>query len=215
MKKLFFVILCILLVTGIGFTTEKTVNAMLPKTDNVDRNINDITYLSIREKIISGDKDISFRDFRLAYANSDFIKAGLTQTKLTEIADAIETQKPDQAKKLIEEYSILLFGEITFHKMAAEIYHAKSEFEKENFHANIYRQMLDSILLTGNGLTLYNSYELISFREENVVLDFLEYSISSRSTIMIDGQRYTYIKGQDRFGDRGRIYFNIDIPCTL
>ena len=172
----------------------------------------DATYRDLTARVKAGDFTVDFRTLRMACAKSSVCAPratpgdlGLMNLSVSErrFSDAME-----MANRLLDEGYINMEAHIAL----VQAYKELKQPEQAQFHTKVVTALLQSIVTAGDGKSTATAYEVMSFREELIVLGGKGWPPSSHSE--------SFTEGGHRYEKRTRqnpntltedvIFFNID-----
>jgi len=158
---------------------------------------------------------------------SDFFTLRMAYTKTKEYspyAETVERQRrirkylfssPDYKKAITIADSTLSsdYVDIKSHFYCTVAYDLLGDSLKAEFHAKIFRNLIGSIFLSGNGKSPKNAFIVICVGEEYSLLEALGLSVDEQALISQDGSYFDLLEVSDKEKKtRKKIYFNIDLP---
>jgi TonB family protein len=130
----------------------------------------DAAYLTLVERVKGGDFTIDFRSLRMACIKSSLCKPRGTGEELQAILQAEKDHLMNRLIGLEEARIEQGFVDIEAHAECSAAYAEISEPEKAKFHRDVVTALMRSILNTGDGKTKEKALEVISDREEYMML---------------------------------------------
>ncbi len=172
------------------------------------------TYEQILKRVKAKDKDVDFREFRIAYTKSDYYNPYEQNIKIRkEMSLALSDKKHEKALKLANEILERNYVDIEAHMVCLVVY---QDIKKENeyeYHAYVLDGLIGSIIKSGNGDSPKTAFEVICVREEYIILDILGYKTLKQSLIEKNGHKYDAMEVEEiKTKKKTTIYFNVDIP---
>ncbi len=172
------------------------------------------TYEQILKRVKAKDKDVDFREFRMAYVKSDYYNPYENKrNEKKKITKAIKNKDYEKAIKLTNEILETNYVDIEAHMfclVANKELDKKSEYE---YHGYVLDGLIGSIIKSGNGDSPKTAFEVICVREEYIILDILGYKTLKQSLIEKNGHKYDAMEVEEiKTKKKTTIYFNVDIP---
>ena len=97
--------------------------------------------------------------------------------------------------------------------LRAAAYRALRNIEKADEGRKLWRSLMDSILVSGDGKEFASAFRVISVEEEYAVLQVLGLNLVSQSLVERDRSEFDVMLVQDpESGKQFQLYFNIDLP---
>ena len=95
----------------------------------------------------------------------------------------------------------------------ASAYRALQNIAKADEGRQLWRSLMDSILVSGDGKEFASAFRVISVEEEFAVLQVLSLNLVSQSLVEHDRSEFDVMQVQDpKSGKQFQLYFNIDLP---
>lgn len=167
-------------------------------------------YAELVERVKKGDKNVDFRDLRIAYA--DWSGGPDTDPQKKAMTGALNSKKYDEALKNAD---VVLDGDYADMDAHFVEYIANRELhrtEQAEFHKYVLQGLLDSITHSGDGKSFETAYEVITVHEEYVILRFMGLMPSKQSTSEKNGHSYDVLENVNpKTNEKVTLYFNIDI----
>jgi hypothetical protein len=104
------------------------------------------------------------------------------------------------------------FTNIEAHMLAAFTHHKLGDSTRSRFHAAVYRGLLESVRLCGDGGSAETSYTVISTDEEYSLVRWLGLKSNGQTLVTSEGHSYDVIATVDpESEEEGAMFFNIDL----
>ena len=172
----------------------------------------DSQYQILVEKLKSGDRNVNFKELRLAYADSP----GGPDTDVQKKAMMVALNARDFAGALKNADVVLAgdYADMDAHFVAYIANRESNAAEQAEFHQFVLKGLLKSITDSGDGKTPQTAFQVIEVHEEYVLLHFMGVGLpESQSLIQRDGHSYDEIKFKEPKSQKdATLYFNVDIP---
>ena len=98
------------------------------------------------------------------------------------------------------------------HYIFSEIYGKQGNPQKQKFHVDVFFNLVDSVINSGDGKSPETAMTVIEIDEEYNVLDVLGFEKDSQTLIEKDGKRFDQISAKNpETGEVRDFYFNIDL----
>jgi len=161
-----------------------------------------------------GDTSIDYGRLRLSYMDSpEYKQAKDTSTEEKGMEAALGQKNFAEALKDAE---VVLASEYVNMDAQFVAYVANKELgsaDKADFHRDVFRGLVDSIMKSGDGKSAEKAWVVISVHEEYVVLRVLGFRPGEQSLLNQDGHAYDVMKVKNEaYGKEATFYFNVDIP---
>ncbi|MDQ7824928.1 MAG: ankyrin repeat domain-containing protein [Candidatus Eremiobacteraeota bacterium] len=163
-------------------------------------------------KVRKSDPTVDFTLLRKAYSRSSLYSPyDMQRLEDTKMVDALGNQ--GQWNKLLElTRHIFSYNpvEINSHFWSAFAHNKTGNAQMQQFHAYVYKGLLNSLQASGDGRSKETAYQVISIKEEYAVLENIEgLSLVGRQKIEDAASSYDVFEVQTQAG-RETVYFNID-----
>jgi hypothetical protein len=181
--------------------------AVPPQDISADR------YKNLLERVKKGDPSVDFLELRHAYADSPEYSSIEDSDESTKMFEAFN--RKDYAETLAHAQKVLDkdYVDIDAHHMSFLAYREMNDAEHAQFHQNIARNLIRSILSTGDGKSQKTAFEVISTSEEYVILKVLGLQPGSQSLIGENRHDYDRLEAVDPETHlKVTLYFNVDRP---
>jgi len=202
-RKIFTIILSLVVFTGCASVPSNT-GSEIGAYDN---------YVA---KLKSGDTNIDYMDFRIAYTKtSNYNPYGVfgSDEKKKKSLEYFEKKKFKKAVKTLEPVLDSDYTDIMAHFFLSLFYEELKNTDKANFHLSISRGLMRSIVESGSGKSAKEAMTVISVREEYVTLQGMGFSVKSQALVEDNGSAYDAMTVvDDETGEEKVFYFNVDIP---
>jgi len=185
-------------------TPELTIRAMRRATAE--------SYEDMLRKVKETDSGVSFREFRLAYADSSAYKPSSNPEARKSMFEALSAKEFAKAAELAEDILQDRFVDIYGHQVASVAYRELGDRAKAAVHGSIARELIRSIVESGDGNTPQTAMLLISEEEESVILQALELKIVAQELIDVEGHTFDRVEAMDSGDGMVTLYFNLDVP---
>jgi hypothetical protein len=181
--------------------------AVPPQDASADR------YKNLLEQVKKGDSSVDFLELRRAYADSpEYSGMGNTE-EADKMYEAFEGKDYAEALKHASKILDEDYVDIDAHNICFLAYREMHDAEHAQFHQNITRSLIKSILRTGDGKSQKSAFEVISTSEEYVILKVLGLQPGSQSVIGENGHNYDRLEAVDPETHlKVTLYFNVDRP---
>jgi hypothetical protein len=172
--------------------------ASAPSTPDRIRRSSAESYEAILAKVKTTDSGVDYKEFRLAYADSAGYKPNANPEIRNAMFAALSAKDHAQAIELAE--SILKDRYV-------DIYGAKS-----SIHGALARELMRSIVESGDGSTPESAMMLISEEEEAIILQALQLKVLRQDLMAENGHTYDKVETMDSNDVSMTLYFNLDVP---
>ncbi len=173
-------------------------------------------YSSLLIKVLKADKTVDFKDLRLAYTKTDEYDPYQYNFDMSVYEEMFDAFTDERYEKALTKAEIILennFLDIDSHIICAESYQKIGNTKQFEYHDFMARGLISSILDSGDGESPETAYEVISIREEKVILKVLGYQLLRTALITQEGHRYDAADVIDtKTNNKLKIYFNVDLP---
>ena len=168
-------------------------------------------YEDLLDKLKKGDTNIDYKTFRLAFTETKaFSPYGGSEVR-KQMNEALNKDDYKEALKIAEERLKTYYVDIDAHFVAHIAHKELGNTEKAEFHRDVARGLLESILNGADGKTAKTAYFVISIREEYIVMAYKDLRVSMQSLKMEDGHTFDVLSGTNpETKETGSFYFNID-----
>jgi hypothetical protein len=171
-------------------------------------------YAMLLASLKGGDTSIDYGRLRLSYMDSpEYKQAKDTSTEEKGMEAALGQKNFAEALKDAE---VVLASEYVNMDAQFVAYVANKELgsaDKADFHRDVFRGLVDSIMKSGDGKSAEKAWVVISVHEEYVVLRVLGFRPGEQSLLNQDGHAYDVMKVKNEaYGKEATFYFNVDIP---
>jgi len=171
---------------------------------------NKMSYDGMIQKIKTGDRNIDFRELRIAYADSS-VQPDTSEQKKKMFAE-LKAEKYADAIKSAEAVLNGDFADIDAHYVAFAANRALNNAEQADFHKWAFQGLVDSIMHSGDGKTMATAYEVVEVHEEYVVLRYLGLMPGEQSLLNQGAHSYDKMVAIDpKTNEKVQLFFNIDI----
>ena len=177
-----------------------------------DRPTEKPAYEVLVEKLRNGDKNIDFKQLRLAYAASSASRRDTDEQKRA-MTKALNSKNYLDALKNADIVLASDFVDMDAHFAEYVAQRELKNTEQAEFHQFVLRGLLDSITHSGDGKSEKTAYQVIEVHEEYVILRFMGLMPSKQSLSEKDGHSYDVMEVTDpKTEQKVTLYFNVDIP---
>jgi len=179
------------------------------------------TYRELVARVRGGDFAVDFRTLRMACARSNICEPRAKPDDLAAMNVAVAEPRLNDAADICEKLVNQGFINIEAHMVCGQTYSQLNKAEQSKFHMDVMTALLRSILDAGDGKTEATAYEVISVREEYIVLAAMGLpnfgnAGASRRTVAEGGHQYERweVRNPKTQADVV-VFFNIDaVPPT-
>lgn len=170
----------------------------------------DAHYSDLVTKLKHGDKDVSFKDLRLAYAESS--RGMDTDPQKKAMMAALNSKKFQDAIKNADSVLAGDYADMDAHFVEYIAYREVHDSEQSDFHKFVLQGLLDSITHSGDGKSFDTAFHVIEVHEEYVLLQFMGLMPSKQSMSEKNGHSYDVMEAMNpKSNEKVTLYFNIDI----
>ena len=170
------------------------------------------TYEDLLRKVKATDSGVSFREFRLAYADSAQYKPNsnpeLRKTMFGALSAKDYAKAAEVADAILEDRFVDIYG----HQVAAVAYRELGDRAKASVHGSIARNLVQSIVESGDGSSPETAMLLISEDEESVILQALSLKMVGQELLDQGGHTYDRVEAMEPGEGHVTLYFNLDVP---
>lgn len=170
------------------------------------------SYQDILRKVKQTDSGVSFLEFRLAYADSDDYKPGADPDTRNAMFGALNSKDYRRAAELAESILQDRYVDIYAHQAASVAYRELGDRAKATIHNGLARELVRSIVDSGDGQTPETAMMLISEDEETVVLQALQLKMVAQELMDVKGSTVDRVETVDTGEGHVTLYFNLDVP---
>jgi len=167
-------------------------------------------YDDLVAKLEAGDKNVNFKDLRLAYADSTGGPDTDPQKKAMMVA--LNSKNFEEALKNAD---IVLAGDYADMDAHFVEYVANRELhnaDRSDFHKFVLQGLLNSITGSGDGKSFETAFQVIEVHEEYVLLRFMGLMPSKQSFAKKNGHSFDVLEAVNpKSNEKVTLYFNIDI----
>ncbi|MBI4824543.1 MAG: DUF4919 domain-containing protein [Nitrospirae bacterium] len=174
----------------------------------------DKSYYTLLDKVKSFDRSVDFKALRLSYTEtSEYDPYNENTSETMAMFNALNSKQYKEAIKNALSILESSYVNIPAHIVLSISYRAIGDSGKSDFHDFVVKGLLDSIFDSGQGRSPESAYQVISIKEEYVILDVLGLEKKIQSLIVSGGHSYDRIEATNpKTGKTEVFYFNVDIP---
>ncbi|MGD0683380.1 MAG: DUF4919 domain-containing protein [Terracidiphilus sp.] len=171
-------------------------------------------YATLLASLKAGNTAIDYTRLRLSYMDSPEYKAAKDVSKSEDsMSDALNKKDYPAALKDAEAVLDSDYVNIDAHFVAFVANQEMGAMDKAAFHRTVFRGLINSILNSGDGLSMEKAWVVINVHEEYVILRVLGFKPSQQSLVNQNGHSYDVMKVKKADdGTDQTFYFNVDIP---
>jgi len=171
-------------------------------------------YATLLASLKAGNTAIDYTRLRLSYMDSPEYKAAKDVSKSEDsMSDALNKKDYPAALKDAEAVLDSDYVNIDAHYVALLANREMGAADKAEFHRAVFRGLINSILNSGDGLSMEKAWVVINVHEEYVILRVLGFKPSQQSLVNQNGHSYDVMKVKKADdGTDQTFYFNVDIP---
>ncbi|OQA14798.1 MAG: hypothetical protein BWY64_03109 [bacterium ADurb.Bin363] len=167
------------------------------------------SYIKLLERVKNLDETVDFKEFRLAYTetpeyNPYFVNDGNSDL----MNSALDNKQYEDAIKYAQTVLDKNYTDMDAHVVCKIAYKESGQQVESDFHDFVFKGLLKSILDSGDGKTPETAYQVISIREEYIILTVFGLTYDVQNLIDVKGHSYDMFNLK---GEQKEIYFNIDI----
>lgn len=168
-------------------------------------------YQTLLDRVKQGDTTVDFLELRRAYSDSpSFIDTGNSDDS-KKMYDAFNRKDYAGALKYAQKILDINYCDIDAQHTAYLAYRELNDAEHADFHHNISHNLIQSILRTGDGKSPETAMEVITVREEYVILIVMGLQPSKQSVVSSSGHQYDRMEATNpETHEKVVIFFNID-----
>ncbi|MEM7182372.1 MAG: DUF4919 domain-containing protein [Spirochaetota bacterium] len=175
------------------------------------QNLKNSRYSKIVQNAIDDPSSIDYQEVRQEYRKTSLFHPYHVPEPLQKLRELIEAKKYQESIAIVQRSMYAYFPEIELHYYAAIAYESKAMGEYAAWHRFVMSNLIDSVLQKKQGTTLEEAIEVISEREEYVVLNFFE--LENQSQKFLQKKQHAYdcfrVQPSSRYTS-GKIFFQID-----
>ena len=171
-------------------------------------------YEALLEKVKAGDTNVSFKELRIAYTESEgYAPYGGNSEGRKSMLAALKDKDYDKALGLAGTIFKQNYVDITAHLVSSIAYDELKNAERAKYHHGIVEGLIQSILKSGDGKSLETAYVVIATDEEYALFNVLGMKVVTQSLVHDKDHSYDKMDAVDRKTNQtATFYFNIDIP---
>ena len=170
------------------------------------------SYADILRKVKETDSSVNYKEFRLAYADSADYKPSADPQIRRAMFAAIAVKDNAKAAELAEAILKNRYVDIYGHQVAAVAYRELGDRGKSAVHGSLARELIRSIVESGDGNTPETAMQLISEEEEAIILQALDLKANKQELMDQDGHTFDRVDAVDSSDVTVTLYFNLDVP---
>ena len=179
--------------------------AQQPKQPEADK------YRALLERAKRGDPTVGFLELRRAYSDSpSFVDTGNgddSRRMFEAYARKDYSGALEYARKILD----INFCDIDAQQTAYLCYRELNDAERADFHHNLSRNLIQSILQSGDGKSPETAMEVITVREEYIILMVMGLRPTHQSLEASGGHQYDRMEATNReTQEKVTLFFNID-----
>ena len=194
--------------TAAGLTQAASLAAsQIPRTSKE-------SYDVMLRRVKETDSGVSFREFRLAYADSPYYTPSADGATRKAMFAALNAKDYAQALDLAERILKDRYVDIYAHQTASVAYRELDKRAEGSVHASLARELIRSIVESGDGNSPETAMLLISEEEESVILSALQLRMVSQELQDVDGHTYDRVEAMDSGDGSVVLFFNLDVPVA-
>lgn len=172
------------------------------------------SYEELLKRVKETDSGVSFREFRLAYADSSQYAASSDGATRKAMFAALNAKDYAKALELAELILKDRYVDIYAHQTASVAYRELGKRAEGSIHASLARELIRSIVDSGDGNSPQTAMLLISEEEESVILNALQLRMVSQELQDVDGHTYDRVEAVDSGDGTVVLFFNLDVPVA-
>lgn len=170
------------------------------------------SYQDMLRKVHETDSGIDYREFRLAYADTEDYKPSADPDLRSAMFGALSAKDYERAAGLAETILKDRYVDIYAHQVAAVAYRERGDRAKSTIHGSLARELVRSIVESGDGQSPETAMLLISEDEESVILQALQLKMVGQELIDVAGHTLDRVEAMDSGEGHVTLYFNLDVP---
>ena len=169
-------------------------------------------YAEILRRVKETDSGVNYKEFRLAYADSAEYKPSADPQIRRAMFAAIAVKDHSKAAELAEAILKNRYVDIYGHQVAAVAYRELGNRAQSAVHGSLARELIRSIVESGDGHTPETAMQLISEEEEAIILQALDLKANKQELMDLDGHTFDRVDAVDSSDVTVTLYFNLDVP---
>jgi Domain of unknown function (DUF4919) len=183
-----------------------------PPTDSTTaKKMTAADYEAMVKKVRDGDMSVDFQDMRLAFTETKQYSPYGGTTERTEMFSALREKNYEQALSLAEKRMKDYFIDLHAQYVAAVASKQLNKTEKAEFHAKVFKKMMDDIFKHGDGLTAKTAILAIGVPEQYFIMDYLGFQRVSKSLAREGSSIFDVHDAKNgETNETRKFYFNID-----
>ena len=171
-------------------------------------------YSTLLTKVKNGNTNIDFKAFRIAYTQTPLYNPYKVDDS-TQIIRAINEKDYPQMLKYADIILEKNFTDLDAHYASMIAYEKLGDQKRFNFHRTVLFKLLDSIIKSGDGKTPETALQVITIREEYMVMMILQLRQKSQAIKQIGDKSYDVFEVFDvKNNQPSSVYFDISIPYS-
>ncbi len=170
------------------------------------------SYEDILRKVKENDSGVVYREFRLAYAESAQYKPNADPEARKSMFAALSEKDFKKAAAVAETILKDRYVDIYGHQVASVAYRELGDRAKSSIHGSIARNLIQSIVESGDGNSAPTAMLLISEEEETIILQALSLKMVGQELMDEDGHTYDRVEAMEPGEGLVTLYFNLDVP---
>lgn len=173
-------------------------------------------YQALLNHLKNGDVKINFTELRMLFTQLPTYNPYQTMTELrdkeNQMWKAYKDGKYEEALQIGNSILEINYLRSMTHYIFSEIYGKQGDTQKQKFYEDVFFNLVDSIIRSGDGKSPETAMTVIDIEEEYNVLDVLGFEKESQTLIEKDGKRFDLISAKNpETGETRDFYFNIDL----
>jgi hypothetical protein len=207
------------LVSAIGLllsfcSIELPAQEAVPSSLQVIKRSTTQSYAEILQRVRETDAGVNYKEFRLAYADSAEYRPSADPQIRRAMFAAVSVKDYGRAAELAEAILKERYVDIYGHQVAALAYRELGDRGKSAVHGSLARELIRSIVESGDGNTPETAMQLISEEEESVILQALDLKPSKQELLDLGGHTLDRVDAADSNDVTITLYFNLDVPVV-
>jgi len=167
-------------------------------------------YNEIVAKLKAGDRNVDFKELRLAYA--DLTHAKDTDPQKKAMLAALNSKKYEDVLKNADIVLAADYADMDAHFVECIAQRELHNTEQSDFHKFALQGLLDSITKSADGKSFETAFQVIEVHEEYVLLRFMGLTPSKQSMSEKNGHSFDVLEAVNpKTSEKVTLYFNIDL----